>query len=325
MNKFDKLVVNVPELFKSFPYDAKESPAVNKVPFLQTRLHRIYKNRFLPARYRKALWKIGRNTHIDLSWYEVFREYWKTVLKGRGVWSVQDFFFLKGVYTVASANQSLDNAQAEPEISEGAHLKKWQHPKVIAKLFHMVNKEYVTHQLLPLEFMRTYHPSPRNILEYGCATAPITLSYFEFFNPDPQQKIYLADLEYLPFHYGCYRFRHCQNIIPLLLRPEEGFQLPADIHYDVIFCRAVFEHLDQPLRTAQRFIDLLNPGGILIFDYVMTDLEATLDTPMGLDHHQGHAQRSQVLDLFESQLRLLEGTLHRDKGTGLCVVQKKDY
>lgn len=317
------MVVNVPEIFKEHPYDEKKLQENDNVSFFQTRFHRFYRNRFIPARYRKSIWKVCRNTHIDLSWYETFKYYWRTVLKGRGVWSVQDFFFLRGIYSVASANQSLNHEHGnEIVVSENEHLRSWQNPNVIQKLFHMVNREYFSHQFLPLELMQKYHDSPKNILEYGCATAPITLSYFEFFNPVPQQRFYIADLEYLPFHYGCFRFRHFENVVPILLKPEDNFQLNDAVKFDVIFCRNVFEHLNQPLDTARKFFNLLNPGGLLIFDYVMTDLSATSSTNLGLDHYQGHAQRSNVLDFFESNFELLEGALHRDKGLGLCVLKK---
>ena len=222
------------------------------------------------------------------------------------------------MYAVASA---ADRPAGAPQ--EESHLEKWQDPLVISKLFHMVNKECFSHQLLPVERMFAHHPQTETLLEFGCATAPITLSFFEFFRPTPALRFHVADLAYLPFHYGCHRFRQCANVIPNLLKPEDGFHLRTDVRFDVIFCRAVFEHLPDPLRTVQVFFDQLNPGGLLIFDYVMTDSAVGPGAALGLDHAQGHIRRPEVLDFMERNFQLVEGALHRDRSIGLAVLKKR--
>lgn len=323
-NAFDNLVVNVKKLFAQFPCDQKHEPWQEAPLRDNPWLHRIYKMGLIPIQYRMSLWHLCRRTHVDLTWFFQFKEYWGQVLQGRGMWGVHDFFFLKNIYAMASASHRVGESSEDGlSAPDNAHLSKWQNPLVIAKLFHLVNKESFSHKLVPLLKMKKFHKGPVHLLEFGCGSAPIILSYFEFFKPDPRIHWTMADIEYLAFHYGCFRFRHCKNVHPVLLKHEDDFRLITEQKFDVIFCTTVFEHLNAPVRTIRDFYEQLNPGGLVVFDYVMTKVNIDKNTDMGLDHYEGHVQRNNVIDFMEKNFIVLDGGLYRDKTISLCVLQKK--
>jgi SAM-dependent methyltransferase len=153
-------------------------------------------------------------------------------------------------------------------------------------------------------------------MEYGCGTAPITASYFEFYAPKVAHRIILAEIETLAFHYGAYRFRRCSNVIPILLLPENDFQLGLEQPVDAIFCITVFEHLNQPMETIQRFYDNLAPGGLLFFDYIKGDGD-------GMDTIHGVREREAVLDYVATHFDVLEGTLEKENSMSLTIVRKR--
>ena len=106
-------------------------------------------------------------------------------------------------------------------------------------------------------------------------------------------------------------------------RPKNGFRLPANQSYDVIFCHAVYEHLNDPVQTTKDFYRLLNPGGVLIFDYVMTDIDATEERfSGGLDHFKGHTDRTRVLEFMDDHFEILHGKLLKDAAISACVLRK---
>lgn len=154
------------------------------------------------------------------------------------------------------------------------------------------------------------------MLEFGCATAPVTASLYEFYRPESQFKMYVSDIPTLAFHYAAYRFRYCSNVIPILLKPENDFILKLPDKLDVIFCITVFEHLNQPLETVKIFYNLLNPGGLLFFDYIK-------GSGKGLDTQHAVRQRGSVLDFIGDNFELIEGQLTKDSDMHLTIVQKK--
>jgi 2-polyprenyl-3-methyl-5-hydroxy-6-metoxy-1,4-benzoquinol methylase len=125
-----------------------------------------------------------------------------------------------------------------------------------------------------------------------------------------------SDIQTLAFHYGAYRFRHCSNVIPLLLVPDDDFSLNLSDSVDAIFCITVFEHLNKPLETIKSFYYYLNPNGLLFFDYIKGDGD-------GLDTLAGVRERNEVLDYVTEHFEVLLGTISKEKSMGLTVVKKK--
>lgn len=311
-NLLDNLQVEVEKLYTTFPPGPTAQARPNQVPFAQTPLHRIYRSRLLPLRYRRGLYRLARRTRLDISWFSPFQEYWSRVLGGRPLPSVDDFVFLKGIYRMRfQANQVPDTD--DPRL----HLAAWQRPEVLYQLLHLVHKESLTDYAgLLAETFRYLQPHAR-LLEYGCATAPITAALYEFFHPPADGRVYLADIATASFHYATYRFRQCANVTPVVLLPEDDFQLSLPEPVDAIFCITVLEHLNQPLETMRRFHHMLRPGGVLVFDYIQGEGEK-------LDTRHAVRERAAVFDFVEANFRLLRGTLARDRSLGITFVQKPE-
>ena len=224
VNNFDNIQIDLSQLFRAFPFDAKDNSNPGWNPFLYDIPHKLYRSRLIPYRYRKKLFLMLRRSRQDICWFNAFNEYWTKLLKGRKMWSVEDFFFLYGIYRMRSARQTNVSAISDTGSDDHeVHLRKWQNNAVISKLFHLVNAEFFSHDLRVVELMWKFHARPLDILEFGCGTAPVTLTVFEFTEPDANQRFFISDLEYLAFHYGCYRFRHWANIIPVPLSPKNGW------------------------------------------------------------------------------------------------------
>lgn len=86
--------------------------------------------------------------------------------------------------------------------------------------------------------------------------------------------------------------------------------------YDVITCLAVFEHLNNPLDTIQRFHAGLQKGGLLFMDYIKGD-------GGGLDTIQGVRERDAVIDYIQKNFECLHGKISKETSMGLIVLRKK--
>lgn len=272
---------------------------------------KIYNNQLIPLKLRNYSWHLLKKLNIDIAWFREFRRYWTQVLGGRPLWDVHDFYFLRNSYRIRFQNNQLPDKS-----NSSMHLQAWQKPELLYQLFHQVLKESLFNQLEILSLMKKYKNEPiKQVLELGCATAPITASLKEFFKTK-NIKIYISDIQTLAFHYAAHRFRHQKNITPLLLKPENDFMLTDDLKIDVIFCVTVFEHLNKPLAVIKRLHNILNRDGLLFFDYIKGD-------GGGLDSVQGVLERDDVLNFVGAKFELIHGCVSNKNSMGLTVVRKK--
>ena len=315
-NFFYSFLIDVPQLYKKFPIDFIANTGSNdrfSDPNYSTRFYRLS---FLPERYRVKAWVLARRIHIDLLWFLQFRSYWVNVLGGRPLWGVEDFYFLRNIYrTRFQDNQVPDTEDAN------IHLQAWQQPELLYQLFHLVYKEKFACEVWKLRLTRKLLGRwPDSIIEYGCGTAPITTSLFEFFKPDLVQQVYVSDIQTLAFHYAAYKFRERSNVLPVLLVPENNFQLELeDETVEVIYCVTVFEHLNSPVETIRAFYNTLKKGGLLFFDYIKEEEGHA----HGLDTQQALLERESVLDFIEQNFDIVHGEINRNASVSLTVGKKK--
>jgi len=304
-NGFDHLVVDVAALHREFPVDRPADLGLR----WDSAAERLYAAPFLPLELRAKSWHLLRRVRLDLAWFERFRRYWGKVLGGRPLWGVEDFYFLRNVYRMRF------QAATVPDTSDAAvHLEAWQRPEVISHLFHSVYKESLNHELRVLRTLRELQRGPlRRVLEFGCGSAPITTTLCEFLPPRGDQRIFIADIETIPFHFAAHKLEPFANVRAIPLRPETRFRFPLAEKFDAIFCMTVLEHLQEPLAVIEHLRELLAPGGLLFFDYVKSD--AT-----GLDTVAGRDQRAATLAFVRENFRLLRGTLDAERSMGLTVV-----
>lgn len=311
-NFLDNLIIDVDELYKRVPVIMKSNPQPNKVQFKNSIFHRIYRNGLIPNRIRNYLWHFFRRLHLDLTWFEEFKLYWTEVLKGRPFWSPYDLYFFKNIYRIKFQNNDILDID-----NPDAHLKAWQRPEVLYQLLHLVFKSSIINQLTTCNHIKRLGKRKfRSILEFGCGTAPVLTTLFEFFRLPGDIEMFIADIKTIAFHYASYKFRYCSNVHPLLLVPENDFLLNIDKKFDLIFCMTVFEHLNKPLDTIKIFHDRLNEKGVLIFDYIKGDAD-------GLDTRQGVQERKSVLKFVKDNFDLIYGEININKSMGLTIVRKK--
>jgi len=261
---------------------------------------------------RHYLWHALRRINLDQSWFEAFRPYWTDVLGGRPLLAVQDLYFIQGLYRVRYQDLGVPDTR-----DAHLHLEAWQRPEVLYQLLGLTYKESFRSNFRLLQLLRKFGQGrTSSLLEFGCATAPITTSLFEFYPPTRDARVYISDIKTLAFHYATYKFRECPNVLPILLEAKEEFRLSLPQSVDTIFCITVFEHLNKPLETVKLFHQYLTKGGLLIFDYFKSAGEAW-------DTEHAVREREQVLEFVSAHFNILQGGISKAETGNLTVAQKK--
>jgi 2-polyprenyl-3-methyl-5-hydroxy-6-metoxy-1,4-benzoquinol methylase len=311
-NGYNNLVVDVDRLYTEFPVDKMAELKAGDDKFTKSMFSRWYRTSLLPLKVKNYFWHAGRRTSLDQAWFEDFKDYWSYVLKGRPLWGPSDFYFLRGVYRIKfQRNEIVDTNDAN------VHLDAWQRPEIIYQLLHLVGKESFANEINVLNLLQQHSKRRvRSVLEFGCATAPITTSLFEFTTWSRDLKVYFADIKTLALHYAAFRFRKHANAIPVSLDARSDFRLSLSQAVDAIFCITVFEHLNKPLDTIEVLHKHLNKGGLLFFDYIKGD-------GGGLDTRHAIRERGDVIDFIKNNFVVLRGSLEKEKSMGLTVVKKR--
>ncbi len=279
--------------------------------YSSSRLCRIYRNKLIPLRVREILWRRLRQTGLDQTWFNPFQRYWTDILKARPLWGPEDLYFLRGHYRMKfQESQVPDDASAE------THEASYQRPELIYFLLHQVYKEKFVNYCFLISRALKYQPKSLSIMEYGCATAPITTSFFEFFGQAEKTEIYLADLRTFHLQYAAYKFQDYPGVKILPLLPEHGLQIVDEPRVDIIFCLTVYEHMNSPLETTRKFYNSLNLGGVFVFDYLLTD-------GTGLDTRSAVNQRDNTLSFIRDNFTILEGSINKAAYGETIICKKK--
>jgi SAM-dependent methyltransferase len=311
-NGFDNLEIDVPEIFRRYPVE--DLGAINRDRISRDRFAGIYRSRLIPLKARLGLWDAAFLANLDLGWFEGFSDYWTKVLGGRPLWSPQDIYFLKNIYRMKFQRNTLPDTE-----SADIHLKAWQRPELLYFLLHLLTKRTARQDvgIYKAAIRLRGKQTGLAVLEYGCGLAPFAHHALKFLPSAARNTFFLADLAMLPFHYGAWRMAGRKNIHPHLLRPENAFQATLKKPMDLIFCIQVFEHMNQPLRTIEYFHTLLKPGGVLVFDFILSEAK-------GLDSIQGTQERSDVLDFVRNHFEMpFPADLSADRSLPLTYVVKK--
>jgi 2-polyprenyl-3-methyl-5-hydroxy-6-metoxy-1,4-benzoquinol methylase len=243
--------------------------------------------------------------NMKLAWFEEFQQYWVGELGNRPL-HPHDFYHLYGVY-----RQRLQSIA--PDLSSDTRqLESWRDHRIVYYLFSHVYRQ----ALSPLRVQRYARFITRRarIAEYGCGTAPIVTALARHYR-HLDLELVAADIPHLLFHFVRWRFRDVPYVTTMPIAPDDDAPLPG--RYDVIFCLETFEHLPRPLAALTHFHTILNPRGLLVFDYIRS--EATyLDTPAGL------RDRERALALVLERVEVVDGVFKNDGShLGPTVVRKR--
>lgn len=72
-NLFDRLVIDVPDLYVRHPPNASHWPARRPAP---TAAQRLYGRHGLPLSARFAVWRLLHRLRLDQAWFDEFAAYW---------------------------------------------------------------------------------------------------------------------------------------------------------------------------------------------------------------------------------------------------------
>lgn len=309
-NKYDDLRVDVNKLYAEFPFNKKSvdyAGNLNNYRF-------IYRCFFLPLKLRKIVWHLFHRLNLDLAWYYDFKKYWGRVLGGRSFWSVYDLFFIKNIYRMKFQRNVVPDTD-----SSDVHLEAWQRPELLFQLLHLVCRSGYSNQIdlirRVLNHKKLYKVN--NVLEFGCGTAPIVSTFFDFFKRSEKIKYTIADIKTVAFHYAACHFSGNSNVKPELLGADNNFMPDSSSKYDIIFCMTVFEHLSDPLQIIKHFNEMLNENGLLVFDYILGDGD-------GLDTKRAASDRSIVLSYVNENFDVLYGDVDPGKSLSLAIAKRKN-
>lgn len=300
MNKFDCIELNLDELFAKIKskkkYNTVYRPAIINIA-------RMY---FFGALLKVGIYQRLVYGNFILNWFEEFRKFWIEYLSGRPI-DVIDFHYLKSLY-----RSKFQNVEHGNENDKKNFLEAWQKHENIHILFHTIWYHAKTAYLSFYPFLK-YLPKKGRILEYGCGIAPITQGLLKY-QPHRKYEFTIADIIQINFLYAVYRLGNYKNVEYLILAPYENCIKKA-VHYDVIICSAVFEHLPNPLEVVADFYESLKPGGMLIFDFIKGQSE-------GLDTKKAVEERSAVLEYIKKNFKVVYGEIKINESMGLTVVKK---
>ncbi|OFZ51908.1 MAG: hypothetical protein A2381_01220 [Bdellovibrionales bacterium RIFOXYB1_FULL_37_110] len=306
-NQFDDIRVNLPVSYK---IQDDYLTTVLKKNINSNILYNFLKLAILFSLKKIKLWESLVQCGFIKGWFNEFYDYWVNVLNGRPI-TVFDFHHLYFHYrrkNQESSEMSWENAKD--------HIHNWQNPNNIGLTFHYVAK----YSRLPFRSKELfkYIRKGQQILEYGCALAPMYRTYREYLNHFKCSWV-LADIPNFPFHYARYTYAKDAGVIFSTITDEimDDPLRGIDKKFDLIIIQEVFEHLHSPLHVAKYLNERLRIGGLLFFDYVLSDAKG-LDTPMGL------AERNETLKHLNDHFQILEGRFSMDIGqtVGFCVGKK---
>jgi len=245
--------------------------------------------------------------NLRLDWFREFQAYWVGELQNRAILP-HDFFHLAGVY-----RQRLQTI--EPDLgSDASHLESWRDARTVSYLFSHTYRQ----ALQPLHVHRYARFLRRGsrVAEYGCGTAPILFALARRYR-HLDLALVGADIPHLLFHFARWRFRDDRFVTMVSVNPSDDAALPG--RYDTIFCLEVLEHLPRPLPVLRHFVDVLDPGGLLIFDYVRSEGKG-LDTPTAL------RDRDAALRFILNRFEIVQGQVPTDgRDVAPTVVRKRAH
>jgi hypothetical protein len=244
---------------------------------------------------------------LKKQWFKKFYLYWVGILGGRPITTLE-FFLLSQDYR--------KKIQFSDELNWGSplkHIENWRNPLQLAQTF--MNLKKITLRPIFTKHLWKYINKNSIILEYGCSLAPYYNCYKKYFS-HLNCKFTLADIPSFPFHYSKYLYGDDENISFITINEDDFLNpLKGVSGYDMIIITSVFEHLDNPLFIQEYLFDRLNSGGLLVFDYIISD-------GLGLDTPKGVSMREKCLLNIINKTEILFGTIDISQDVGLCIVKK---
>lgn len=290
-NKFDRLVVNIDELFRQFA-----DPPHRRFPSYATRLIR---RACIGGLLKLGLYRRLVDAGFVRAWFDEFEEYWIKVLKGRPI-LFPDFSYLLGVY-----RQRFQACAVEEGASAERFLDAWQNPATLYLLFGAV-RTYAHQPFFGYRQERWVSDNDR-LLEFGCGIAPVS-NFFLNYSVKRGLMLDIADIQQINSHYARFRFGSVVRWVAV-----EPYQTVLQSgQYNVVFMIQVLEHLPDPLSVIQAVTKSLVSDGRLIFDFILSNGD-------GLDTVESLQQRVDVIRFIKKNYTVEEGQLSDDQSMGITV------
>lgn len=254
-----------------------------------------------------GLWKRLVYSGLVLEWFFEFERYWEKRLKGRPLHPA-DFWFLYSKY-----RQDFDVEIPSNETAE-SHRISWQDERIIYLLFF----NQIKTALNPLEGWRyrRYIKRGASVLEYGCGLAPIATSFSRYW-PELRIRFTLADIPTIMWDFVQWKFCNCKKYFSFIqLGNDCRTPLPQAEYFDVAFCKAVLEHVIDPLTVVENIHSALKAKGILAVDYIKSH-------GTGLDSKRSLSMRGTTIQFLRENFDIIEGSLPIEGNVESVVLRKR--
>ena len=276
-NYFDNIKPNLRELYKKQELEIENLKKININKIFFIGYFRIIRDAIF---YKTGVLESLCYSGFINDWFLPFKKYWSQIYGGRNI-NLDDFFNLKFHFRkIAQSTEQLSWDSPEN------HILNWQDPINVSQLFHYAYKGC----LLPFQGFKFLRKTKSNIkiLEYGCSIAPYYSTYRKYLSHKKQHWT-LMDIPNHAFHFARYKYQKDNSVVQMPVLYPDFFDNPFNLiktkKFDIIIITTVFEHLDEPLIVAKELHKHLNKGGVLLFDYILSDAEG-LDTVKGLEKRE---------------------------------------
>ncbi|HEU4369327.1 MAG TPA: class I SAM-dependent methyltransferase [Methylomirabilota bacterium] len=296
MNRYDDFRPDVPRLLQeqdkrlpAAPPGARSGEGLGPLDRVASRLRLYALGLLVLTGWHRTL----VYANLKLGWFAEFRRYWVDELGNRPI-HPHDFYHLTGVY-----RQRLQSIA--PDLSnDAAQLESWRDPRIVYHLFAHTYRQ----ALSPLRVQRFARFLPRRgrVAEFGCGAAPIVSALARHYR-HLDLELVAADIPHLLFHFVRWRFRATPYVTVTPILPGDDAPLPG--RYDAIFCLEVLEHVPRPLAVLRHFLDVLKPGGVLVFDFIRSEAE-------GLDSAAALRDRDPALRFVREHFDVVRGQVPLD-------------
>jgi 2-polyprenyl-3-methyl-5-hydroxy-6-metoxy-1,4-benzoquinol methylase len=248
--------------------------------------------------------------NLRLEWFHEFQRYWVDELGHRPI-HPHDFHFLSGVYRQRLQTIYFEHLEKPELASDDRHLEAWRDHRAIYYLFAHTYRQ----ALSPLRVHRfvRYIARGGRVAEYGCGAAPVLTALARRYRHLNLQLVG-ADIPHLLFHYARWKFRDDRFVTMVPIEPNDD--RPLSGRFDTVFCLEVLEHVPRPIAAIEHFLEVLKPGGHLVFDYVRS--EAT-----GLDSATSLRDRVPALQMVLDRFDVVAGRITTDGAHVMPTVARK--
>ena len=174
-------------------------------------------------------------------------------------------------------------------------------------------RQCVRHSNMDRAHMSMIHPFLKDgiqICEYGSGVAPFSTTLLRYLSPNQNAKMSftISDVDSVHFNFGKWRLEKLknregyENISVNSLKIEPNSLPKYNTKFDLVIIFEVLEHVPSPVMTISNLCNSMNPGGILLENFIKHDIDHHEDD--GPDLRSAAVEREEYYDFLRSNFNM---------------------